>query len=696
MHRRATAGLIPVLSVLAVVTASSYAGQVLSSVRKSGFSSGGVSLDVVANSPEYLAPPTPLALRVANDAFTAVWGPNGPHIELFSAPAMEPNAFFGYVTVSYRQSPSGPMPVQKAAVVYSPSFLDEVQSDFGQAAVLALFAHETGHGMSRYFKWDQYNFESHQEERRADFIAGFGLARWRADPAGIEACMKAFATYDDGSHPKWDVRIGDIRAGWLAGGGLPFWLDAGREDDTLRWLEMGRRHGQSDGGGARVETTKEAVITGDEAYEETFTLNLQEGSGVDGKVLTRVFRYGDCEFRLRLKPELEYLSFPQFAHDPCHAFKIRGPDLSAAGTIKPAFLRISVWSHRVKRWDHGSGAASNKCALPNQSEVSAKLTLVDVETSPYRVPRIYPGDQDLTQYDLTSAKFLLSVKVTSAKPAPSDAAVPAAPAAPPTDYDRTRLEPGQSTLSGEMRYLGNNGKGFEEYLWLKDSSVVVRIPAGTFTKGSNDGNADEKPPHHVYLPDYYIDKCEVTNLQYERFCAATDRPEPPDPGFSGMPGYFENYPNYPVVNVNWDDIQAYCRWAGKRLPTEAEWEKAARGIDARKFPWGDELPSAGGRFRCNYDCYDSTDGTDGVVYRADGYEYTAPVGRFERGKSPYGCMDMAGNVWEWMSDRYSNTDYVARSGAWRFGCWYMRCAFRSAFAPLTRRDDLGFRCAVTR
>ncbi|MFO7675684.1 MAG: SUMF1/EgtB/PvdO family nonheme iron enzyme [bacterium] len=206
---------------------------------------------------------------------------------------------------------------------------------------------------------------------------------------------------------------------------------------------------------------------------------------------------------------------------------------------------------------------------------------------------------------------------------------------------------------------GRNAQGYEEALWLKDSSVMVKIPAGTFTMGSTEFD-DEKPVRQVYLDAYYIDKHEVTNRQYRRFCDATGRSYPQDPDFLGKPDYLRSCPDYPVVNVSWDDAKAYCDWAGKRLPTEAEWEKAARGTDAREYPWGSSAPgsSRNGNFADESAKRRYSDWTIITGYD-DGYVNTAPVGAFPAGASPYGLLDMAGNVWEWCDDWYDK-DYYGR------------------------------------
>ncbi|MDP2361701.1 MAG: SUMF1/EgtB/PvdO family nonheme iron enzyme [bacterium] len=232
---------------------------------------------------------------------------------------------------------------------------------------------------------------------------------------------------------------------------------------------------------------------------------------------------------------------------------------------------------------------------------------------------------------------------------------------------------------------------------------MVLVPAGEFVMGSSAVGGDAVPEHTVYLDAYWIDIYEVTNREYKLFCDATSRAYPPDPGFSGMSGYFLNYPQYPVVNVYWADAMAYATWAGKRLPTEAEWERAAKGnTDNRLWPWGNV-------FNANI---------GGTIHHAntsvtgDGFTYTAPDGNYPTGTSPVGCMDMAGNVWEWCSDWYSSSYYssspylnpqgsvsgtyrVRRGGYWSSYSSYARCAYRSSDTPTNRTYNIGFRCART-
>jgi formylglycine-generating enzyme required for sulfatase activity len=262
-----------------------------------------------------------------------------------------------------------------------------------------------------------------------------------------------------------------------------------------------------------------------------------------------------------------------------------------------------------------------------------------------------------------------------------------------------------------------------------DGAEMLLVPAGEFGMGSTAAEVDrackqgggigcenqskkELPRHRVDLDAFYLDRYEVTNALFERFVTATGHrttaeregfayalrgPQwnkvsgaswraPSGPGSAAVP-------DHPVVQVSWDDASAYCRWAGKRLPTEAEWEKAARSTDGRMYPWGEQWD----RGRAN-------------VSESPGQGKTAPVGSYPNGVSPYGVHDMAGNVWEWVADWYdanyyqrsptrnpqgpaSGSDRVLRGGGWFGTPFSLRAAFRFFNRPGDRRDWIGFRCA---
>lgn len=222
---------------------------------------------------------------------------------------------------------------------------------------------------------------------------------------------------------------------------------------------------------------------------------------------------------------------------------------------------------------------------------------------------------------------------------------------------------------------------------------MVLVPAGEFIMGSTQGD-DEKPVHRVYLNAFYMDKYEVTVGQYVKYLEATGMEMPSDWDIMNQAQHHKR----PVVNINWFDAATFCKWAGKRLPTEAEWEKAARGTDGRMYPWGNEAPT---RLHANFG-----------KKEWDNHMALVPVGSFEMGKSPYGIYDMAGNAWEWVNDWYDHDYYkkspaknpkgpakgqskVVRGGSWLYVPDFLRTSFRFNAEPSGRQFGYGFRCAKT-
>ena len=217
------------------------------------------------------------------------------------------------------------------------------------------------------------------------------------------------------------------------------------------------------------------------------------------------------------------------------------------------------------------------------------------------------------------------------------------------------------------------------------------VPAGEFIMGSDDDKSGEaKPAHTVMLDSFYMDIYEVTRIRYKECVANGVCSEPGDvPSLSS----FYAYPNYPMAVVDWNQSKTYCEWRGARLPTEAEWEKAARGTDGRTYPWGEEFDPA--YVNVNYD------------YQKEPYG-PAEVGTYEKGQSPYGMYDMSGNVWEWVSDPYIAypgnqgegvfwpTQPVLRGGSWFSPDSYvLRTWFRYTSIPQATDGSFGFRCAVS-
>jgi len=200
----------------------------------------------------------------------------------------------------------------------------------------------------------------------------------------------------------------------------------------------------------------------------------------------------------------------------------------------------------------------------------------------------------------------------------------------------------------------------------RDGAPMVLVPAGEFLYG-----ADKR---RLSLPAFYMDKYEVTTSRYATFIHATGRQDP-SLWESMVP---VKYGDRPVIGVTWHDADAYCRWAGKRLPTEQEWEKAARGTDGRTYPWGDDEPT---NRHANFD----------RGYDFD-YAILATVGSLEAGQSPYGIHDLAGNVWEWTSSDYDGSNKVLRGGSWGDDAYDLRSPDRAKYSPSDWYDDIGFRC----
>jgi formylglycine-generating enzyme required for sulfatase activity len=225
---------------------------------------------------------------------------------------------------------------------------------------------------------------------------------------------------------------------------------------------------------------------------------------------------------------------------------------------------------------------------------------------------------------------------------------------------------------------------------------MITIPAGPFVRGTTNGGFDEQPQRTIHLETFSIDRYEVTNHQYQQFVVATGhRKAGPPSRYAKSIGKMRG-PNQPVVYVSWDDANEYCRWKGKRLPTEAEWEKAMRGTDARLWPWGNqEKPNGANWARVQ-----------------DGYDVSARVGSFSTDRSPYGVMDGAGNVMEWVADWYQEAYYkespdkdppspefgtfrVMRGGGYTTTGADLRITSRSKMVPDFRDETIGFRCAIS-
>jgi formylglycine-generating enzyme required for sulfatase activity len=308
------------------------------------------------------------------------------------------------------------------------------------------------------------------------------------------------------------------------------------------------------------------------------------------------------------------------------------------------------------------------------------------------------------------ALALLGYKMLAPTQAPAsiDAALerPAVPPAPP-DHAPAPTDGTQATSPSGGCPLG-----------------MVPIPSGTFQMGSPDGEGEdsEHPQHAVTLDGYCIDKTEVTVREYEACvaadrCSATPRSiyvqlQPSQPAVS-MRCNLADQPEHPINCVSWDQAAEYCTWAQKQVPTEAEWEYAARGSDGRRYPWGTQPPSAHRLNACGRECVEMAKrdlrlAWDGMYDDRDGWPMTAPVGSYPAGASPFGVLDMAGNVAEWTADSFKeytaaattnpqnpvrSLDLVFRGGGWDISAASgVRAAFRTRTSPSHGYLGVGFRC----
>ena len=259
---------------------------------------------------------------------------------------------------------------------------------------------------------------------------------------------------------------------------------------------------------------------------------------------------------------------------------------------------------------------------------------------------------------------------------------------------------------------------------LSDDSFLVFIPGGTFEIGSNKGDRDEKPKRQIYVNSFWIDQHELTVSKFARFVIQTAyKTTAEKKGWSwvwdstlkkgrggwrkekgiswkkpqGSSSDWKKMPEQPVSQVSWFDANAYCKWAWRELPTEAQWERAARGNDDRMFPWGNQLDSK----------YANLKG------KRDGFSGVSPVGSFLEGASVFGVLDMSGNVWEWVSDWYASKHYeriklknplgpkkgkkkVIRGASWGSKLLWSRVSNRYSRNRNYRNNKIGFRCALNK
>ncbi len=342
-------------------------------------------------------------------------------------------------------------------------------------------------------------------------------------------------------------------------------------------------------------------------------------------------------------------------------------------------------------------------------------------------------DKKRRQYKIIALAVLVALAITACSPTSSDVveALPELQESDPTPISEAivTIQPTENIAPTlEAKLATSEEKSDAISISEKDAMQQIYIPAGEFIMGSEDEDAKktkeggvawpEIPEHEVYLDGYWIDKYEISNSQY-KLCVDEGICVPPfyPVTFMGIEYYANpDYSNYPVTYVDWYLARDYCEWAGRRLPTEAEWEKAARGVGGEKYTWGNEPISNERANFCDGNCPKS----HADINFDDGYAEPAPVGSYPAGASPYGIMDMAGNVWEWTStipqpypydlldgreepDLREGEDVEFgdgpkrgwRGGTWANGTWWLRVSVRYGSVPGYWHNSLGFRCAAS-
>ena len=280
--------------------------------------------------------------------------------------------------------------------------------------------------------------------------------------------------------------------------------------------------------------------------------------------------------------------------------------------------------------------------------------------------------------------------------------------------DDLRLMIKKPTTEGELSGDGKLALTETGAIRNLDGMEMVFVPAGEFTMGADSGwNDDYSPAHSVYLDDYWIDKYEVSNDQYRKCIEAGVCSN--HIGFDNSKYFFENekYGNYPLTVIFWEDAKKYCEWVGASLPSEAQWEKAARGTDEREYPWGEnhdfQFPADA---KANFD-FDDCWRTPDEIEDKDGYCFTAPVDSYPQGASPYGAFNMVGNAQEWVNDFYSEdyysvspktnptgpetgSNHVLRGGSFLSPYWSGDQILRRTYASGSSGIEDGFRCTISK
>jgi formylglycine-generating enzyme required for sulfatase activity len=311
----------------------------------------------------------------------------------------------------------------------------------------------------------------------------------------------------------------------------------------------------------------------------------------------------------------------------------------------------------------------------------------------------------LSQYPLAEESIVTATPIPTMTPTPL-----------PGGIDEPDTEPEATPPIGVTPLSSSSSSVGEVDAILQKNVLMVHVPGGTFTMG-NDSVRRANPAHTVTISAYYIDKYEITNAEWDS-CVKAGKCSPPgsERAYDGTPYYDQDeFGNYPVVFINWQQASDYCEWRAARLPTEAEWEMATRwdpdDDTVTQYPWGDDPDPALANF-CDAGCLLVENRDQTYPTHNDGWPQMAEVGSFPEGASPVGALDMAGNVAEWVADWFGDTYYalsppedptgpdtgslrIVRGGAWGVSLEQTRSTGRAAFDPDTQIVGLGARCAIS-
>ncbi len=412
------------------------------------------------------------------------------------------------------------------------------------------------------------------------------------------------------SYSRKDLAFVERLAKDLQAAGLEVWYDLSGLDGGARW-------------GQEIQNSIEA--------SQIFVVVLSPNS-VASEWVEKEFMYANS-LKKRIIPLL---------YQPCkvpmwfinlHFIDVQGENYDSHFWVILKAMGVKPGDKAAK--DLPAASASTLQALPETSTEPAPEKAKEKEKS-FRMPRIHPAwIMGLVGLAVVLAFAFWGLPLLAARLAPTPTPTPTVTFTQTTLPTQTATQ--LPTFTPTFLPLPTLGIGST---WTRpaDGMVMVFVPAGNFSMGSN-SSSNEEPIHSVYLDAYWIDKTEVTNAMFAKCsqCGSSFSYSDTRVNYYGNP----EYENYPVIWVNWSVASAYCQWAGARLPTEAEWEKAARGMDGRIYPWGTSSPNK------SFLNYNQNIGD------------TTAVGSYPSGASPYGALDMAGNVWEWVNDWYGSNYYAS-------------------------------------